>query len=177
MKNLLYNIRQALHELVHGRNMPELSQIQVPQKVITVDIQTHKVVPQSAPIKVVSPSPVQSISDAVEITKRSVESQSGETPVVLPYEDDIILNHLTKTHRGLVFKYIIKRLNKAIRNNWPTVAVFRFGTTTRVAQIGRPVYETQLNGMMKWFVETEDYESAGTCRDLIRQLNSTNVVD
>ena len=95
MKNLLYNIRQALHELVHGRNMPELSQIQVPQKVITVDIQTHKVVPQSAPIKVVSPSPVQSISDAVEITKRSVESQSGETPVVLPQSSTIFTSAVT----------------------------------------------------------------------------------
>jgi len=174
MKNLLYNIRQALHELVHGRTVPVLPQPKVPQKVITVNIETQVMSTTSVPVKVM---PVQSITDAVAITKRSIESQSGETPVILPFEDATILNQLTKTHRALVFKYILKRLNKAIHNDWSNVTVFKFGTTTKVAQIGKPVYETQLNGMMKWFVETEDYESAGACRDLIHQLKSTNVVD
>lgn len=169
MKNFLYNIRRSLRDLVHGRTLPELPRSPIPKKIITVSIQTQKLTP---------PKLIESnIGDAVEITKKSVESQSGETVVVLPYDDAAILTHLTKSHRSLVFKYILKRLNKAIHNQWPVVAVFKFGTTAKVAQIGYAAYELQLNGMMKWFIETEDYESAGVCRDLLCHLKTFDVVN
>lgn len=173
MMNLLSTIRQAIHELIHGRNLPDQQKIQLPPKIITVNIQTEKIVKnRSVPVKVSSPP-----TDTLEVTRQAVLSQTGDTAVVLPYEDPQILNQLTKTNRGLVFKYIIKRLSKAIRLNWPKVIVFQFGKSSKVAQIDASVYETQLDGMMKWFVETEDYESAGTCRDLIRQLKPNGVTD
>lgn len=57
------------------------------------------------------------------------------------------------------------------------VRIFKFNNPNKVAEINRDKYESQLNAMMKWFVEVEDYESASECRDLIRQIAVNNVVD
>lgn len=57
------------------------------------------------------------------------------------------------------------------------IVIFHFNNPQKIATIDSEKYQSQLTTMMDWFVATEDYESAGECRDLIRQLTINNVVD
>lgn len=97
--------------------------------------------------------------------------------MVLPFDDPQLLSHFAETNREVVYKYLLKRLKKAIHQNMDGVRIFQFNNPNKVAEINRDKYESQLDTMMRWFVETEDYESAGECRDLIRKITKKNVVD
>lgn len=96
--------------------------------------------------------------------------------VVLPFEDPQLLAHFAETNRSVVYKYLLKRLKTAIHSNMDSITIFQF-SSQKSAEIEKSKYDSQLNIMMKWFVETEDYESAGKCRDLLRHLAINIVVD
>lgn len=167
MKHLLQSLRTALSELVNGRPMTP-----PPQKtmVITVDIQ-KELNPQNQ-----ESQPTSQPESPMAQVESLHPSLQNEKIVVLPFEDPNLLSEFTKNNRDVVFKYLLKRLKKAIDMKMDGIVVFQF-KQNRVANIGRDRYEAQLNEMMSWFVETEDYESAATCRDLIRKLTHTNPVD
>lgn len=172
MNQFFKNIRLAISELIHGRKLPD-----PPPKVITVNIQKQQIQKnRSVPVRI-EKDPVVSINETTELAKSAVLKQSDDTPVVLPFTDPQLLKHLTVTHRDVVFTYLLKRLRTAIGNNSPSVILFQLGTSPHAVQIARSKYESQLVKMMNWFVETENYESAGACRDLISQLKTNNVVD
>ena len=168
MKQLLQSLRTALSELVNGRPMTP-----PPEKtmVITVDIQ-KQLNQQNEPA-----SQPESPPAVPQVEANLHPSLKNEKIVVLPFDDPNLLSEFAKTNRDVVYKYLLKRLKKAIDMKMDGVVVFQFKTQQKVANIGRDRYEAQLNEMMSWFVETEDYESAATCRDLIRQLTHTNPVD
>jgi len=165
MNQFLQNLRTTLSELVNGRQMPPQPEKKL---VITVDIQKEM---KENP----APSQPENQPESM-LSEQSVQTNpSSEKVVVLPFEDPHLLSEFAKTNRDVVYKYLLKRLKKAIRHNMDGVTVFQFNTPNKVANISRDRYEAQLNEMMSWFVETEDYESAATCRDLIRQLTSNKV--
>lgn len=171
MHRFFKNIQLAVSELIHGRKLPD-----PPPKVITVNIQKHVSKNRSVPIRI-EKDPVVSLNETTELAKTAVLKQADDTPVVLPFTDPQLLKHLTVTHRDVVFTYLLKRLRAAIVNNSPSVILFQLGASQHAVQIARSKYESQLIKMMNWFVETENYESAGACRDLISQLKTNNVVD
>jgi len=165
MKKFLQNLQVALSDLVFGRKLPPQ-----PKRVITVDIQKEL----SEQLEPQSESPLESLPQ--NEPNQLQKNLSNEKIVVLPFNDPQLLSHFSETNREVVYKYLLKRLRKAVKFNMDGIVIFRFNNPQKIASIGRDKYESQLNTMMDWFVETEDYESAGECRDLIRQL-TTNKVD
>lgn len=166
MKQLLQSLRTALNELVNGRPMTPQSEKKM---VITVDIQ-KKLNPQN-------PTNQQENVQTPVKENQLPNLPKHENVVSLPFDDPNLLSEFAKTNRDVVYKYLLKRLKKAIHMKMDCVVVFQFKTKHKVANISRDRYEAQLTEMMSWFVETEDYESAATCRDLIRQLTHINPVD
>jgi hypothetical protein len=174
MKKLLNNLRVALSDLVYGRELPPQ-----PKVVITVDVQKELTptpqpenpAPNESPASLAEALPVLKQNDQILLPK----NLSSEKLVVLPFDDPQLLSHFAETNREVVYKYLLKRLKKAIHHNMDGVRIFQFNNPNKVAEIGRDKYQSQLDTMMTWFVETEDYESAGECRDLIRQLTTNNV--
>jgi excinuclease UvrABC helicase subunit UvrB len=74
---------------------------------------------------------------------------------------------LTELHGDLVYKYILKRIRKAVREDMSYVTLFQFGPSRKLAQLSRHEYETQLNTLMTYFVKKENYELAARCRDTL----------
>jgi hypothetical protein len=177
MKKFLSNLRTAVSDLVYGRPVPPQ-----PKKVITVDIQKELTPNPQLESPTPNESPASLLAEALPVIKQNDQilppkSLSSEKLVVLPFDDPQLLSHFAETNREVVYKYLLKRLKKAIHQNMDGVRIFQFNNPNKVAEINRDKYESQLDTMMRWFVETEDYESAGECRDLIRKITKKNVVD
>jgi len=175
MKKFLQSLKVALNDLMHGRPVPEQ-----PTKVLTVEIQKSLPSEQSQPQAPNQSPPEQnqlSVEEKQQITSQAILNQPNEKLVVLPFDDPQLLAHFADHHKDVVYKYLLKRITKAIKLNWSEVTIFQFGSSQKIAQIGRAKFEAQLTVMMDWFVSTEHYELAGNCRDLIKSLNSVDVVD
>jgi hypothetical protein len=161
--NIISKIKEALHDLIHGRPIP--SRHERNATTITVDIRRMT-------------ESVQSIEDMTKIAIRAIESQEWDgKPVVLPFDSPFDLETLTEGNRELIFKFVLKRLQRAIQNNLPVANLFQLGSSHKMVQVSKKNFETQLTSLMDWFVKTEDYESASNCRDLIRQIKVNDAVD
>jgi len=176
MKKFLQSLRVALNDLIHGRPIQEQ-----PTKILTVEIQKslpneQSQSPEPNPQELSQPNNL-SVDEKRQLTSQAILSQSNEKLVVLPFDDPQLLAHFADHHKDVVYKYLLKRITKAIKLNWSEVTIFQFGSSQKIAQIGRAKFEAQLTVMMDWFVSTEHYELAGNCRDLIKSLNSVDVVD
>lgn len=177
MKKFLQQLQIALSDLVYGRPLTPPKKVVMTvniQKELATNPQLENPSPNESPASLAEALPVLKQNDQILLPK----NLSSEKLVVLPFEDPQLLSHFTETNREVVYKYLLKRLKKAIHQNMDSVTIFQFNTPNRIAEIGRDKYQSQLDTMMGWFVETEDYESAGECRDLIHHLTvNNNVVD
>lgn len=156
-QNLFSQLKQSLRELVSGRQTPE-------PVTRTVVVKVEKTVHQE-------PSNLQSLKSLPNEPEPQSplpnEQPQNEELIVLPSDNPFALKQFTELHTDLVFKYLLKRIRKAVREDMPSVNLFQFGNTRKLAQIARPEYETQLNSLMEYFVKKEDYELAARCRDTL----------
>ena len=87
----------------------------------------------------------------------------------LPLKSPHVLSQFIEENRDLVYSYLLKMLNKAIKHNWLKVDLFRLGNTPFVAKIERKDYENTLNDLLSFFVSVEKYERANDCKKLIQK--------
>jgi hypothetical protein len=159
-QNLFSQLKQSLQELVSGRQTPS-------PVTRTVVVKVEKTVHQE-PSSLQNPPSPQSLSSEPEPKSPQVSEQpQNEELIVLPSDNPFALKQFTELHTDLVFKYLLKRIRMAVREDMPSVNLFQFGNTRKLAQIARPEYETQLNSLMDYFVKKEDYELAARCRDTL----------
>jgi hypothetical protein len=149
-QNIFSQLKQSLQDLLIGRQTPSPT-------IRTVVVKVEKTINQQ-----------QSLQDEPDQAKQPVSEQlQNEELIVLPNDNPFVLKQFTELHTDLVFKYILKRIRKAVREDMSFVNLFQFGNTRRLAQIARPEYESQLNSLMEYFVKKEDYELAARCRDTL----------
>lgn len=86
---------------------------------------------------------------------------------MLPFDDPRKLTQFAEIHPDLVYRYMLRRLTKAVKRDMPLVQLFRYGTSNRIALIKQSSYITQLRAILAFFVSIEDYETAGTCHEII----------
>lgn len=166
MKQFIQTLCDDIRNLVYGRpHSIKLVERKSPKKIIIVDISRQKST---------SPIPI-SREEQLRIMLRSVQSQSKNNIIVLPFDDPTLLAEFTNKNRSLIFTYILGRLTHAINQDWSAVTLFQFANSKKLAEIKRTFYKDQLDVLMDWFVNVEDYESATECRELLKQLNNTNV--
>jgi hypothetical protein len=156
-QNLFSQLKQSLRELVSGRQTQE-------PVTRTVVVKVEKTVHQEQSNL---QSPKSLSSEPEPQSAPSSEQPQNEELIVLPSDNPFALKQFTELHTDLVFKYLLKRIRMAVREDMPSVNLFQFGNTRKLAQIARPEYETQLNSLMDYFVKKEDYELAARCRDTL----------
>jgi hypothetical protein len=67
----------------------------------------------------------------------------------------------------------LKKLNIAIRKKSEYAELFRFDGGKKIARVRREDFGRQLDGLIKYFVEIEDYESADKATKLLKKHTAT----
>lgn len=147
--NVFSQLKEWIHDLLHGRKIPKR------YKYMTVDIQKS-----AKPLPVVPPK-----------VKPSIRMIQGERIVVLPFDNPDLLAPFAEEHQDMVYRYMLTRFRQAFEYKKPSVMLFQFGSSTKIAQITADKYKSQLGKMLDFFVKIEDYEAAGQCRDLIQGIS------
>ena len=70
-------------------------------------------------------------------------------------------------HRDVMFKYIVKEIERGLDKDAEKINLFRFGETRYVAALRRTEYVVALRDALNFFVKHELYEEAGRCKNLI----------
>jgi hypothetical protein len=150
-QNLFHQIKKSIDELINGSQTPPLPTTPTTRTfVVKVEKSLHQ-------------------DQANQSPKLNQTNGLHDDLIVLPNDNPFALKQFTELHTTLVFKYILKRVRKAVKNDMSSVNLFQFGDTRKLAQISRTEYESQLNILMNYFVNIEDYELAARCRDTLVQ--------
>lgn len=147
-RKLYQQFKQSIYELINGRKIPSQT---TPTRVTVVEIQALK---NQIHSKTVAEKPFP-----------DQENLKTDDVIVIPNDNPMALKQFADLHTDLVFRYILKRVGTAISRDMPSINLFRFGK--KVAKIERHNYDEQLQKMMRFFVNTENYELAAKCRDLL----------
>jgi len=75
-------------------------------------------------------------------------------------------------HRDVMFKYIVREIERGLRKDADKINLFRFGETRYVASLKRPEYIVALEEALGFFVKQELYEEANRCKSLIGTIQS-----
>lgn len=94
--------------------------------------------------------------------------------ITLPTTSMGSLRHFLNEHRDLMFRYIVREINRCVDENARAslVTLFQFGETNFIVACRKPQYTTLLDEAMVFFKKKELYEDAALCRDLLRRLHS-----
>ena len=166
-QNLFHQLKQSLQELLNGRQTQNQSPSQQ-TRTFVVKVEKNQEPPNPKSQQNLLQNP-ESPEPSLQNQPLKNESLPQEELIVLPSDNPFALKQFTELHTDLVFKYILKRVRKAVKNDMPSVNLFQFGNTRRLAQLARTDYEDQLNKLMSYFVDKEDYELAARCRDTLKQ--------
>jgi hypothetical protein len=107
---------------------------------------------------------------------KSVESVD-DSILKLPYSSVELLNEFSQKHRSLLFRFMMKKIKAAIKDKQPYTNFFRMGNTAKIARMNRDEFSKSLNEMIVWFSEKEEYEFAAEARDILNELQVSNVID
>jgi hypothetical protein len=80
------------------------------------------------------------------------------------------LKQFLKTHRDLMFKYIVQEIGKGVKSNAESIDLFQFGESRFVAGARKPEFGILLQQALDYFISEEMFEEAAPCRDLLRSI-------
>lgn len=91
--------------------------------------------------------------------------------ITLPTSSLGSLKHFLREHRDVMFKYIVRELNRGMDENAFQVNLFQFGETNLIAAVRRSEFPIMLQQALEFFKQKELYEDAALCRDLLRRVH------
>lgn len=97
--------------------------------------------------------------------------------LVLPNKSPIVWQTFLRDNKVLVYKYILKKLRRSIRDSEQKVQLFKFAGDKRTAWIPRENYMGVLKDTMNIFIEHEEYEFAQKTKETIDLLHIDNVIN
>jgi len=137
--------------------------------------------PQPSP-EAESPMP-QVLPPAAVAVKLPNPAQSGvELPPeiaklpTLPQLPPQVLNEALEEHREKIWKYLYKRVEKAVVEDLDEIYLWRIERTHLVLFLNRAQYEGCLDEMKKFFIKTEEYEYIPFCNELIDKIKVNEVI-
>lgn len=110
--------------------------------------------PKSTPTKITIP--------LVASPKKSLERPLPS----IPTRSVQAINNFFTQNKGVMHKFFMKKLDKAIHQNQNVIELFRLGDTDIVAKLVEENYEPLLDDALKYFIEIEDYKMAKKCQKL-----------
>lgn len=90
--------------------------------------------------------------------------------ITLPTTSMGSLKHFLRTHRDLMFQYVVKEVARGIDEDAHQVNLFQFGETNLIAAARKPQFGVILKQALDFFKQRELYEDAAQCRDVLRKI-------
>ena len=97
-------------------------------------------------------------------------------PITLPTASLGLIKKFLQENRDLMYKYIVKSIKRGATAKADHVDLFRFGETKYVAACRASEFPVVLKQALKYFVETEMYEEAAACRDLLTEVVIEDII-
>lgn len=97
----------------------------------------------------------------------------------LPPKPFYVIQKFLNEHRQVVYKYLIKKVKKGIREDLNKVELFQINSVSNpnkhIAVVKCEDYETVLKDALKYSIEEEDYETAAKARDTMQMLTDKRI--
>jgi predicted alpha/beta-fold hydrolase len=95
--------------------------------------------------------------------------------IKFPSKPAPVIKHFLDQNKQLVYKYLLVKINHAVKNNLDTVEVFQHNS--KVESIKKKDFEKTLDHAIKEFCKVEDYENAALCKKVISKITINNLID
>lgn len=112
------------------------------------------------------------IPDVSAILNRA--AQPYHTKVVLPTKSIPTIHYFMNTNPGIAYKFVVKRVSNAIKNDWPMVELYIVGSA--IAAVDRRDFELVLTKAEQYFFANNDVENVKRCRKLIARHKVNQVI-
>ena len=96
--------------------------------------------------------------------------------ITLPTKSLANLRMFLADHQDLMFRYMLKEVDKAVRSNVDKIDLLRFEDTNFFISCHRPEYALVIEQALSYFIEKEMYEEAARCRDLITKIKVEGII-
>lgn len=94
----------------------------------------------------------------------------------LPDKSPAVWQRFFKENRSLVYKYIVRQVEKGIKQNLPKVELFTFEGDDHASYAHQQNYLLILQEAMQVFIKVEDYESASRTKKLIDEYHINKLI-
>ena len=102
-------------------------------------------------------------------------TDAGTPMVVLPTNSIDTLHAFLNSNKPLMYNFLLKSMNDAIKHDWNACELFRVGDTSYVARIVKSDYEKILVDMKMWFMDHDQFEKASIVLKLMEK-NQINIL-
>lgn len=88
-----------------------------------------------------------------------------------------VVNEFLAQQKPLVFRWLIKKIKRAISTNVEKIDLFEFvhSGIRHVAILKSSDFESTLSDATKEFIRVEDYESAGKAQEILSELRQKHI--
>ena len=95
--------------------------------------------------------------------------------ITFPNKPAPVIKHFLDQNKTLVYKYLISKINAAIKDGNSSIEVFQHNN--KVESIQRKDFQKTLDHAIHEFCKVEDYESAAICKKLIDRLKIDDLIE
>lgn len=85
----------------------------------------------------------------------------------LPDKSPLVWNKFFEENKPLVYRYIVRKVRVAIRDNSPKIQLFKFTNMDNEAFVIQKNYLKTLQDALTVFIKAEDYESASLAKQVM----------
>ena len=123
----------------------------------------------------VVPTSVQ-IPVKVIVSEKKVDSEIPKNVPVLPPVAPKILTQFIEKNPSLIYRYMLKKLHKAVKNDVDEIALFYLPTFGKTAMLHREFFQETLQKMITHFLQSQEYELIPQCKILLSKLAVNDVI-
>ena len=153
--NLIQAIRAVLQELQDGNDVPETP--------------NRQVVTQLPLLPAAKETPV------VANHMNELPPEVQKLPV-LPQVPPHVLNEALEKNKDVVWKYLFRVVERAVKNDKSEVNLWRVDGTKLVLYLRRDQFSGCLERMVEYFIQTEQYEYAPFCYELLDTIKVNDII-
>lgn len=97
--------------------------------------------------------------------------------ITIPQKNAEVWSEFWKSNKVLVFKYIVRQVSRAIKDNKTEIGLFKFEGSNVEKNIGQDEYIEVLSTGLDLFIENEEFEYAEKTKQLIIEYQLSSLTD
>lgn len=96
--------------------------------------------------------------------------------IVLPNKTTQVWNRFLKENKTLVYKYVVRQIEKGIKENTDRVDLFKSEDDMMHASVPKEKYLVTLQDALDIFIKAEEYETAAKTKTMIIEYQIDNLI-